>query len=62
MSQKALLIPSLLAGLAMFFGIAALAGELPKEGTYSAAYAGYARVKSRRLGKSGCCRSVMKTP
>jgi len=51
MSQKALLIPSLLAGLAMFFGIAALAGELPKEGTYSAAYAGYGTCQITAVGK-----------
>ena len=51
MSQKALLIPSLLAGLAMFFGIAALAGELPKEGTYSATYAGYGTCQITAVGK-----------
>jgi hypothetical protein len=45
MSQKALLVPSLLAGLTMFFGIAAVAGELAKEGTYSGTYAAFGTFK-----------------
>jgi hypothetical protein len=36
---------------ALFFGLAAMAGELPKEGTYKGTYAGVGTFKINRIGK-----------
>lgn len=36
---------------AMFFGIAALAADLPKEGTFTATYSGYGTYKVTPVGK-----------
>jgi hypothetical protein len=36
---------------AMFFGVAAMAADLPKEGTYSGTYSSYGTIKATAVGK-----------
>ena len=44
-------LSALTLGSAMFFGVAAMAGDLPKEGTFSGAYTGWGTAKATQIGK-----------
>jgi hypothetical protein len=52
MQPRTCIISAVTLGTAMFFGFAAMAAELPKEGTFSATYSGFGTFKGSQIGKS----------
>jgi hypothetical protein len=51
MQPRTCLLSALALSAAMCFGLAAMAADLPKEGTYSATYSGYGTYKATPVGK-----------
>jgi hypothetical protein len=52
MQPRTCIFSAVTLGTAMFFGFAAMAAELPKEGTFSATYSSFGTFKSSQIGKS----------
>jgi len=52
MQPRTCIISAVTLGTAMFFGFAAMAAELPKEGTFSATYSGFGTFKGSQIGKT----------
>jgi hypothetical protein len=51
MRPRTYTLPAFTLGAALLFGIAASAGDLPKEGTYSGTYSSFGTVKATTIGK-----------
>jgi hypothetical protein len=51
MQQRTSILSAFTLSTAMFFGVTAMAADLPKEGTYSGTYSGFGTVKATPIGK-----------
>ena len=51
MEPRKCMLPAITLSAAMFFGTAATAADLPKEGTWTATYSGYGSYKATTVGK-----------